>query len=155
MFVNLSWCVWIICHLNFKTFFWWYMLSLYLALQIFLSNIFPKKPSIWFVTLVAGLRIIWHCPRHSEQICSIVSGLLFSFPKKFAQWPTWSCWQDVCGPYFWYLQWLRNCCLWLAVFTVLRLGKDVRYGFKVSWKHWRLEFVFSLLGWFSSVKQQN
>ena len=31
-FVNLSQCVWITFRLNFKTFFWWYMLSLYLPL---------------------------------------------------------------------------------------------------------------------------
>ena len=112
----------IIFHLNSKTFFWRYMLCLYLALQILLSNVFPKEPSIWFVTLVAGLRIIWQRPRHFEQVRSFVSGLLFSFPKKFAQGPTWSCWRDVCVPYFWYLQWLWNCLLWLAVFTVLRFG---------------------------------
>ena len=87
-------------------------------------------------------------PKHSEQVCSIVSGLLFSFCKKFTQGPTQSCWRDVCGCYFWNVQRLWNYCLWLAVLTVLRLGKDDRYGFEVSWKHWRLEFVFSLLGRF-------
>ena len=37
--------------------------------------------------LVAGLRIISPHRRHSEseQVCSIFSGLLFSFPKKLAQ----------------------------------------------------------------------
>ena len=39
-------------------------------------------------------------PRHSEQVGSIVSGLLFSLPEKFAQGPTRSCWRDICGPYF-------------------------------------------------------
>ena len=121
------------------------MFSLYLPLQIFLSNVYPKEPSIWLVILVAGLRIISKCPRHSEQVCSIVSGLLFSFPKKFAQGPTQLRWRDACSPYFWHLQCLWNCFLWLAVFTVLRLGKDGRYGFKISWKHRRLAFVFSLL----------
>ena len=106
VFVNLSRRVWITFRLNYKTFFWWYMLSFYLALQILLSNVFPKDPSIWFVTLVAGLRIIWQCPKHSKQVCFIVSGLLFNFLKKFAQGPTRSCWRDVCDPYFWYLQWL-------------------------------------------------
>ena len=32
----------------------------------------------------------------------------------------------------------------MAVFTVLRSGKDDRYGFEVSWKHQILMFVFSL-----------
>ena len=35
--------------------------------------------------------------------------------------------------------------LWLAIFAVLRLGKDSRYGFKFSRKYRRLAFVFSLL----------
>ena len=141
VFVNLSQCVWVIFCLNFKTFFWRYMLSLYIPLQILLSNIFPKEPSPRFVTFVAGLRIIWSHPRHSEQVCSIFSVLLFSFPKKFVQGPTWSCWWDVCHPYFWYLQWLWNCHLWLTVFTGLRLGKDGRYRFEVSWKHRKLTFI--------------
>ena len=121
------------------------MLSLYLPLQILLSNVFPKEPSRWFVILVAGLRIISPRVGHSEQVCSVVSGLLFSFPEKFAEGPTQSCWRDACGPYFWQLLCLWNCCLWLAAFTVLRSGKDGRYGFKISWKHRRLPFVFSLL----------
>ena len=33
----------------------------------------------------------------------------------------------------------------MTVFTVLRLGKDRRYGFDIFRKHWRLAFVFSLL----------
>ena len=110
-----------------------------------LSNVFPKELSIWFVIFVAGLKIISPCPRYSEQVCSIVVGLLFSFPEKFAQGPTQSCWWDVCGPYFWHLQCLWNCHLWLAVFTVLRSSKDGRYGFKIPRKHWRLAFVFSLV----------
>ena len=97
VFGNLSRRVWIIFRLNFKTFFWRCMLSLYLALQILLSNVLPKEPSILFVTLMAGLRIIWKCPRNSEQVYSIFIGLLFSFPKKFAQGPTRSSSQDVCG----------------------------------------------------------
>ena len=110
-----------------------------------LSNVFPKEPSIWFVILVAGLKIISPRPRHSEQVYSIVLSLLFSFPEIFAQGPTQSCWRDACEPYFWHLQCLWKCCLWLAVLTVLRLGKNGRYGFKISWKHRKLTFVFSLL----------
>ena len=148
LFVNLSWLVWIIFRLNFKTFFWQYMLSLYLLLQIVLCNFFTKETSIWFVILVAYFRIISPRPRHSEQICSIVSGLLFNFPEKFAQRPTQSSWRDVCDICYWHLQCLWNCRLWLAVFTALRSGKDSRYGFETSRKHWRLtfvEFIFSLL----------
>ena len=157
-FVNLSWRVSIIFSLNFKTFFWQYMLPLYLPLQILLSNVFPKELSIWFVILVTGLRIIPPLLRHSEQVCSFVSGLLFSFPKKFTQWPTKLGWQDDCGPYFWHLQCLWNCCLWLTLFTVLRSGKDGRYGFKISWKHRRLTFVFSMLVrliWFCETAKQS
>ena len=121
------------------------MLSLYLPLQMLLSNVFPKEPSIWFANLVAGVKIISPHARHSEQVSSIVLGLLLSFPEILAQGPTQSCWQDACGPYFWHFQCLWKCCLWLAVLTVLRLGKDGRYGFKISWKHWRLVFIFSLL----------
>ena len=83
LFINLSRRVWIIFRLNFNTFFWQYILSLYFPLQI-LSYAFPKEPSKLFVTLAACLRIISPRPRHSEQACSIVSGLLFSFPKRFA-----------------------------------------------------------------------
>ena len=151
VFVNLSQRVWIIFRLNFKTFFWQYMLSLYLPLQILLSDVFLKESSIWFAILVVGLRIISPRPRHYEQtcleclerVCSIVSGLLFSFPEKFAQGPTPSCWWDVCGPYFWHLQCFWNCRLWLAVLTVLTSGKDVRYGFEISREYRRLAFVFS------------
>ena len=100
VFLKLSWRVQIIFRLNFKTLFWRYMLSLYLPLQILLSNVFPKEPSRWFVILVAGLRIISSRLEHSEQVYSVVSGLLFSFPEKFAQGPTQSCWRDACGPYF-------------------------------------------------------
>ena len=134
-----SQCVWIIFCLNLKTFFWRYMVSLYLPRQILLSNIFPKE-SIWFVVLATGLRIISPRPRHFEQVWSIVSGLLFSFPEKFAQGPTRSCWQDVCGSYFWHLQCLWNFHLWLAVFRVLRSGKDGRYSFEISRKHQRLVY---------------
>ena len=74
MFVNLSRRVWIIFCLNFKTFFWRYMLSLNLPLHINVSNVFPKRTIIF----VAGLRIISPHLRHSEQVCSIVSGLIFS-----------------------------------------------------------------------------
>ena len=111
----------------------------------FLSNVFPKEPSISFVIVVAGLRIVSSRRRHSEQVGSIVSGLLFSFPEKFAQGPTRSCWRDVYGPYFWHLQCLWNCRLWLTVFTVLRSGKDGRYSFEISRKHRILAFDFSLL----------
>ena len=121
------------------------MLSLCLSLQIFLSSVFLKETSTWFVILVAGLRIISAPPRHFEQVCSIVSGLLFSFPDKFAQGRTQSCWREACSLYFWHLQCLWNCCLWLAVFTLLRSGKDGKYGFKISWKHRRLTYVFRVL----------
>ena len=42
------------------------------------------------------------------------------------------CCGDVCGPYFWHLQCLRNCRLLLAVFTVLSLAEVGRYGFEIS-----------------------
>ena len=48
LLVDLSWRVWIIFDLNFKTVLWRYMLSPYLYL-ILLCNVFPKRPSIWFV----------------------------------------------------------------------------------------------------------
>ena len=144
VFLNVSWCVWIIFCLNWKTFFFFvYMLSLNLPLQILQSGVFPNEPLIWFAILVADLRIILPHSRYSEQVCSIVSGLLFSFDEKFAQEPTQLCWRDVCGLYFWHLQCLWNCRLWF--------GKDGRHDFKTSWKHWRLVFVFSLsfrLIWF-------
>ena len=143
VFANLSRRVWIIFRLNFKTFFWWYILSL----QILLNTVFPKEPSIWFVLLVACLRIISPCSKHSEQVCSIVSGLQFSFPERFAQGPTRSFRRDVYDPYFWHLKCLWNCRLWLAVFTVLRLSQNSRYGFEISRKHRRLPFVYSLF-WF-------
>ena len=85
LFVNSSWRVWIIFRMNFELFFWRYMLSLYLHLHILPSNVFPKKPSIWFVIMVADHRIISPRPRHSEEVFSMVAGLLFSFPNKFAQ----------------------------------------------------------------------
>ena len=56
--VNLSQCVQIVFRLNFKTFFWQYILSFYLPLQILLSKVFPKEPTKWFVILMAGFRII-------------------------------------------------------------------------------------------------
>ena len=80
-------CKFIVFRLSFKTFFWRYMLSLYLLLQILLKNVFLKETSIWFVILVAGLRIISPHPRYAEQVCFIVSGLLGKFgalPKIFA-----------------------------------------------------------------------
>ena len=116
-----------------------------MPLQILLSEVFPKEQSKWFVILVAGLRIISSRPRHSEQVCSIVLGLLFSFPDKFAQASTWSCCRDAYALYFIDLLCLWDCWLWLALFTVLRSGKDGRYGFKISRKYRRLAFVFSLL----------
>ena len=75
--------VWILRHFSGNV----AMLSLYLPLQILLNSIFPKEPSIWFVNLVTDLRIISPHLRHSEQVCSIVSSLLFSFTEKFAQGP--------------------------------------------------------------------
>ena len=148
--VNLSRRVWIIFGSSFKIFFWLYMLSVYLPLQIHLSKVFNKKPSIWFVILVAGLRNVSPRPRYSEQVCSIFSGPLFSFLEKCAQGLTQSCWQDAYGLYFWHLQCLCDCRLWKAVFTVLRSGKDGRYGFEK-----RRLFLVCHLGWFGSVKRQN
>ena len=84
--------------------------------------------------------------------------LLCSFPKRFTQGPTWLCWRDVCGPYFWHLQCLWNCCSWLVVLTVLRSGKDHRYGFEISRKNKILVFVFSLLVrliWFCKMAKLN
>ena len=123
-------------------------ISFLLPFQILLNNVFPKESSICFVILVTGLRIISPLPRHSEQACSILSGLLFSFPQKIAQRPTRLCWRDVCCPYFWHSQCSWNCCLWLALFIVLRSGKDGRYGFKVFQEHRRLAFVLVRLIWF-------
>ena len=57
----------------FRHFFWRYMLSFYLLLQILLSKVFPKKHQC-FIILVTGLRIISPHPRHFEQVCSIISG---------------------------------------------------------------------------------
>ena len=123
------------------------------AYSLQILKFFFKETSIWFVILVAGLGIISTRPRHSEQVCSIVLGMLFSFSETFAEGATQ--WRDVCGPYFLHLQGLWNCRLWLAVFTVFRSGKDSRYGFKVYRKHRIFAFVFSLLGWSGSVKRQN
>ena len=78
---NLSRRVLIIFRLNFQTFFWRDIFSLYLLLQFLLSNVFPKEPSISYVILVATLRIISPRRRHSEQVFSIVSGLLLVFPR--------------------------------------------------------------------------
>ena len=83
---------------------------------------------------------------------------LFSFSEKFAQGPTSSCRRDSFSPYFWHLQCLWNCRLWLAVFTVFRSGKDSRCGFEISWKHRRLSFDFSLLVrliWFCEIAKLN
>ena len=84
------------------------------------------------------------------------SVLLLSFPKKFSQGPTRSCWRDACGTYLWHLQCLWNCCLWLTVFTLLRSDEDIKYGFQISRKHWRSVFVFSLLVkliWFGEMAE--
>ena len=121
------------------------MLSLYSPFQIHLSNVFPKESLIWFVILVVGLKSISPYLRHSEQVCSIVSGLLFSFPKKFSQRSTQPGWWGACCLYLWHLECLRNFWLWLAIFTVLRSGKDGFYDFKISGKHQKLALVFSLL----------
>ena len=119
-----------------KKYFWQYMLSLYLPLQILLSSIFPKETSIWFLILMAGLGSILPHRRHPEQVCfHCFRPALFSFPEKFAQRPTRSCLRDACDPYFWHLQCLSNCCLWLVVFTEFRSGKDGRYDFKIYRKH--------------------
>ena len=45
--------------------------------------------------MAAGVRIISPLSRHSKKVCSIASGLLFSFSEKFAQKPTRSCWLEV------------------------------------------------------------
>ena len=135
MFVNLSWHVWIIFCLNFKTFFWRYILSLYFPFQILL-NVFPKEPSIWYHTR----SILNKYAPLFQACCSVFARNLLKGLLNHAG--------EMSGCYFWHVQQLWNYCLWLAVLTVLRSGKDERYGFEVSWKHWRLEFVFSLLGRF-------
>ena len=63
-----------------------------LAFSLF-TPLYPSKYgfsqgtiSIWFVLLVAGLRIISTHRRHSGQVRSIASGMLFSFPTKSTQW---------------------------------------------------------------------
>ena len=77
----LSWRVCIIFHLNFKTFF----LAIYAFSLLAPSNPskkdFPQETSICFVILMPGLRIISPRPRHSEEICSIVSGRCSVFPR--------------------------------------------------------------------------
>ena len=101
----------------------------------FKVTIFPRNINM-NVILVALFWIISPRLRHSEQVYFTVSGLLFCFPKKLTQGPTRSCRWDVCGRYFWHLfgyfwhlQCLWNCRLWLSVFAVLSLDKDCRYGF--------------------------
>ena len=76
VFVNLS-CVWIIFPLNFKTFFWWYMLSLYLPLQIFMYCFskwtinmncnFGDWPQNYLTTLKAFWTSMFHCFRPTIQ----------------------------------------------------------------------------------------
>ena len=100
----------------------------------------------WLYFWAKWITLVSSRQSHSEQVCFIVSSvLLLSFPKKFSQGPTRSCWRDASGTYLWHLQCLWNCCLWLTVFTLLRSDKDIKYGFQISRKHWRSVFVFSLL----------
>ena len=137
------------------TFFWQYMLSLYLPLQILLSNVFPKEPSTWFVILVAGFRIILTRPRHSEQVCSIVSGLLFSSLRNLlkdllnhaGELPVVLIF-DICNVYeIVVINWLYSQ-YWGWVKMV-----DTGLKFLVNIKDWHL-FLVCLLGWFGSVKRQ-
>ena len=113
------------------------MLSLYLALQILLSNIFLKEPSIRFVILVAGLRIISPRPKHSEQVCSIVSGLLFSFSEKFAHGPTQSCWRDTCGAF---------------IFDICNVYEIVAYGWLYSQFSGRVKMVDMALKFLGNIE---
>ena len=139
LLVNLSRCVWIIFRLNFKTFFWWYMLSPYLSL-ILLSNAFPKEPSIYdlqFWWLASELSHL----RHSEQVCSIVSGLLFSFCSRTYSIVMARC---LCSLY---LKFVMFMILLLMIACIRTIGvgcKDGRYDLKISGKHQRLVFVFSM-----------
>ena len=57
------------------------MLFLYLLLQNLLSNVF-KEPSIWFVILVAGLRIISPLPRGiPNKYAPLLQACCSVFPK--------------------------------------------------------------------------
>ena len=53
-----------------------------------LSIVVPKESSMIFNFGGGPKKIISPRPRQSKQVCSIVSGLLFSFPEKFTQGPT-------------------------------------------------------------------
>ena len=129
---------------------WWWIRSFgSFSITIFLRN---HQYDLQFCRL--ALRIISLQSGHSEQVCSIASGLMLSLSAKFAQGPTRSFWRDVCSPYFWQFQFSWNCLLILPVFTVLRLGKDGRYGFQIFRKYRRLAFAFSLLVrliWFREI----
>ena len=111
------------------------MLSPYLSFQILLRNVFPKEPKIWFEILVAGLRIILpeavstsilHCFRTavqlSREIWSRTSSVVLT--------------RCLCSLFLTFAM-IIKLSLWFAVFTVLSSGKDGRYGFKISRKHWR------------------
>ena len=102
-------------------------------LTYFMNN--SKEPSIWFV--------FWWL---ASELCHHAWGIL----KKYAPFEICSrthsivlarCLLYLCLTF----AMLMECRLWLAVFTVLRLGKEGRYGFEISGKHRRLAFVFILL----------
>ena len=118
------------------------MLSLYSPFQILLNNVFPKESSIWFVVLVVDLKSIYETFWTSMLYCFRP---LVQFSQEIAQRSTQPGWWNACCLYFWHLKCLRNCWLWLAVFTVLRSGKDGFIDFKISGKHRKLALVFSLL----------
>ena len=131
--------VWIIFSLNFKTFFWRYMLSPYLSL-ILLSNVFPKEPSIYdlqFWWLASELSHLGH----SEQVCSIVSGLLFSFCSR-----TYSIDMARClwSLYLTFVMFMILLLMIACIHNIVVGCKDGRYDFKISGKHQRLVFVFSM-----------
>ena len=149
VFLNVSWCVWIIFCLNWKTFFFFvYMLSLNLPLQILQSGVFPNEPLIWFAILVADLRIILPHSRYSEQVCSIVSGLLFSFDEKLRK-NLLSCAGemsvvlifDICNVYE------------IVAYDLVKMV-DMTSKLLGSTEDWCL-FLACHLGWFGSLKWQN
>ena len=141
MFVNLSWNAWIIFRLSFNIFFWWYVLSLYLNLQILLSTVFPRSYQYYL-----------YCWWLASELSHPARGILNKYAPLFQTCYTVSLRNllkdllDCLARCMWSLfLTFANFCLWLAVFAVLRLSEDGRYGFKFSWKHQCLAFVFSLL----------
>ena len=84
---------------------------------------------------MAGFRIISPRPSNSEQVCSIVPGLLFSFAKKFAQGATQLCWQ-ISVVLIFHIRNVYKIVAYdvFAVFAVLRTGKGGKYSFKILGK---------------------